>query len=479
MSHERKALAKNTVLQVGGKLIGTAVGLATFYVLVHGLGTGGYGALTTALTYASLFAIIVDFGLTLTAAQMISEHGAQEDRILGNLFTLRLGSGLVFMSLAPITSLFLPATADVRIAILLCSLAFFFSTTAQVFIGVFQKRLLLSRAVLAETASRIVSFILIVFAMWLKLGIVAAAAAFTVGSLVQIVMMLSATMRHVSIWPRCETNVIREILAKSWPIGVSIVFNLIYLKGDILFMWLLGRTETEIGLYGSAYKVVDVITTVPVMFMGLMLPILAAHWSAGHTSEVKTKLQEAFDTMAMLAIPFAIGSVLVGEPLMTMIKPDLVTAGTILHILGPTGAVVFMGSLFGHAIVAVQKQRPMTWGYVAVAIIAVAGYLLFIPTSGMFAAAWVSLFSETLIALIAAVVVCKTARFLPGLGLVWRSVLATLCMALAIIIAPLHVLADITLGITVYMAALGFLGGPSPRSLMSLFVPEKQPIVSP
>ncbi len=479
MSNERRALAKNTILQVGGKLIGTAVGLATFYVLVHGLGTDGYGVLTTALTYASLFAIVVDFGLTLTAAQMISEKDANEERILGNLFSLRLISGFFFMSLAPITSLLLPATTDIRIAILLCSVAFFFSTTAQVFIGVFQKRLLLSRAVIAETSSRVVSFILICGAMWLHLGLVTAAAAFAVGSLVHVTLMLSSTMRHVNLWPRFETSVISSIIKRSWPIGVSIVFNLIYLKGDILFMWLLGRTDTEIGLYGSAYKVVDVVTTVPVMFMGLMLPILAAHWSARRLTEVRTKLQEAFDAMVMLAVPFAVGSMLVGEPLMAMIKPDLVSAGTVLQILGPTAGILFLGSLFGHAVVAVQKQRLMTWGYVAVAILAVILYVTFIPTSGMFAAAWVSLLSEFLIAVIAGIVVCRATSFIPNLSLVIRVVLAASLMALTISLAPVHVIFDILLGIIIYLVSLGILGGPTPRGLLELFVPEKQPLSTP
>ncbi|MCR4312209.1 MAG: oligosaccharide flippase family protein [Candidatus Uhrbacteria bacterium] len=479
MSHERRALAKNTILQVGGKLIGTAVGLATFYVLVHGLGTDGYGALTTALTYASLFAIVVDFGLTLTTAQLISEKGADEERILGNLFSLRLVTGFFFMSLAPITSFFLPATPAIRIAILLCSLSFFLSTTAQVFIGVFQKRLLLSRAVVAETASRVVSFVLICLAMWLHLGIVAAAAAFAAGSVVQIILMLGATLRHVTIWPRWESSVLLGIIARSWPIGVSILFNLIYLKGDILFMWLLGRTETEIGLYGSAYKVVDVITTVPVMFMGLMLPILAVHWSAKRADAFRTKLQESFDTMAILAIPFAIGSVLVGEPLMALIKPDLVTAGTVLHILGPTSAVVFFGSLFGHAVVAVNKQRPMTWAYVFVAVVAVIGYVTFIPTSGIFAAAWVSFVSEMLIAVIAAIVVCRTAKFVPGIALALRSIFAAIAMGGVIVLLSTHVLLEVLIGCMVYSVVLGLLGGPSPRKIIGLFMPERQPITTP
>lgn len=479
MPSEARAIAKNTVLQVAGKLLGTGVGLASFYVLITGLGTSGYGELTTALTYASLFAIVVDFGLTLTTAQMISEDGADEKRILGNLFSLRVLSAFVFLAIAPLSSFFLPATPEIRLAIALSAMSFFFGSTAQVFIGVFQKRLLLSRAVLAETANRVTSFALICLAMWLNLGIVSVAAAFAIGGALQLVLMLSATLRHVAIWPRWEMSVMRRIIGRSWPIGVSIFFNLLYLKGDILFMWLLGRTSTEIGLYGSAYKVIDVVTTVPVMFMGLMLPILAAHWSAKRLPQVRAKLQESFDTMMMLALPFAAGSYIVGEPLMTLIKPDLTQAGTLLHILGPTAGAVFLGSLFGHAVVAVQKQRIMTWSYVAVAALAIAGYVVFIPMFGMFAAAWVSLCSELLIALLAAIVVCRTASFAPNVGLTARSIAASGAMLVVIAALHVHVIIEIILGIATYLVALGLLGGPSPKRILGLFMPERQVMTQP
>ena len=60
MSTERKELARNTAIQVMGKVFGTILGLGTFWFLIHGLDDAGFGALTKAQTYASVFAILVD-----------------------------------------------------------------------------------------------------------------------------------------------------------------------------------------------------------------------------------------------------------------------------------------------------------------------------------------------------------------------------------------------------------------------------------
>ena len=64
-------LAKNTAIQVAGKVVGTIMSLATFAILVNHLAVDGFGALTVALNFGAMFGILVDFGITLTATAMI------------------------------------------------------------------------------------------------------------------------------------------------------------------------------------------------------------------------------------------------------------------------------------------------------------------------------------------------------------------------------------------------------------------------
>ena len=46
-----------------------------------------------------------DLGLTLVSAQMISDPQEDQDKTLSNLFSLRLVSALIILSLAPISVL--------------------------------------------------------------------------------------------------------------------------------------------------------------------------------------------------------------------------------------------------------------------------------------------------------------------------------------------------------------------------------------
>lgn len=474
MSHVTQKLAQNTAIQIMGKGVGTVLSLATFAILVNHLDIERFGALTIALNFAAIFAILVDFGLTLTTTQMISKPGADEEKLLGNLLTLRAISAFTFLSSGATIAFLLPYTIDIKIAAAIACLSFFFGSVATMCIGVFQKRLALGRAVLAENLNRGAVTLLAVLVTLVTPSIILAASIFAIGAFVQLVVTLFFVHRHVTIRPQISWVVWKKIIVKSWPIGISIAFNLIYLKGDIFFMSLFHIPDAAIGLYGASYKVVDVMTTVPVMFMGLLLPLLAHAWAKNDRHSFKNHLQQGFDAFCFLAIPFAFGAIAEGGRVLALIKPELSAAGTIMAILGTATSVVFFGSLFGHAIVAVQKQRQMLWGYFAVALLSTLGYVIFIPTSGILAAAWVTLFSEILIALIAAIVVFRVSKTRLNVTMFLRATLSSIVMFVALTLLTLSsVILSILFGVTVYLLVLWTLGGPSPKKLMLLAMPSR------
>lgn len=477
MSH---ALAKNGALQILGKVFATIFGIFTVAVLTRYLGANGFGELTIILTFLSIFAVIVDFGLTLTTVQMISEKKADENQLIGNLLSLRIVSAVIFLSLAPIIAIFFPYDAIIKIGIAVGAVSYLFGSTSQMMVGIFQKRLIMGRVVLAEFLNRGAVFIGALLAPVLGFGLIGIVWLFVIGNALQLLSLLYFAKSHVSLRFRWNTKIFYTIIKRSWPIGASIFFNLIYLRGDILFLSLY-RSTNEIGLYGAAYKVVDVITVIPVMYMGLVLPILVALWSKGAKKDFSTFMQNTFDFFSVLALPIIFGTIILGIPVMELIAgSDFSESGAVLAILGPAAAIVFFNSLFGHAVVAVNKQKPMVFAYLFVAVMTIAGYIIFIPLYGMWAAAWWTLIAETLIGILSFLMVWKSSTFVPQINMFLRALIASVIMYFALTVMPsIHVLLQITFGALVYAIALTALGGPKPKEILKLFLPEKPPIAIP
>lgn len=476
-----KRVAHNTIIQIAGKIVSTILGLLALAFITRYLGRTGFGEYTTVLTFLTFFAVIADFGLTLVTVQMISARGNEENKILNNIFSLRLISIIAVLGLAPLTMVFFPYSQAIKIGVLVALASFIFPALNQVIIGLLQKKLSMGRDAVAEVISRLVLLIGIVLTKKFDAGLngilwasVASAAASFVGHyLLAVKFTLIKLEFDWTIW--------KQIWTKSWPLAITIVLNLIYLRADILFLSLFKGVD-EVGLYGATYKVIDVLTTVPFMFAGLILPILTTAWVDKAPDYFKRVLQKSFDFMALIAIPLIVGAQFLGRPIMTAIAgQDFAASGLILQILIFGVAAVFLGTMFSHAVIALDKQKKMIGYYIFTSLTAVAAYLFLIPKYSYFGAAAVTIYSEVLIAIFSAICVFKYSRFRPNLILSLKSLASAAIMGLSLYwLAPFSqaslsglIIAIIAAG-ALYFIVLCLLGGIKRSDLEIIFSRQKK-----
>ena len=455
-----RAVAHNMIYQVGGKILSTILGLAALAMMTRYLGQDGYGGYTTIISFLQFFGILVDFGLTLTTVQMISEPNADINKITSNIFTLRFFSAVIFLGLAPLVVLFFPYSATLKIGVAVTSISFLFIALNQVLIGLFQKNLRMEKVAIAENLGRVVLVAGVAAAIYMKAGLLAIMLAVILGSFVNFLINFLFSLKYVRIKFVFDWPIWKEIYRRSWPIGLSIVFNLVYLKADVIVLSLF-QSQATVGLYGASYRVLDVLTTLPMMFAGLVLPVLTSSWAEKNVERFSRIIKKSFDFLMIVIIPIIFGTMLLGERIMSaMAGEDFRSSGIILKILILAAGAIFVGTLFGHVIVAIKKQKQMIWGYAIVALLSLAGYIIFIPLYTYWAAAWITFFSEGAIALLTFFVVWKNTRLIPSGKILGKSILASLFMSAAIyFLIDMNLLFLIFFGAAVYFAVLYLLRG--------------------
>ncbi len=447
-----RQVAHNTIYQAIGKIIATVLGVVAIALMTRYLGQEGFGQYTTIIAFLQFFGIMVDMGLTLITVQMIAQPEADQEKIIGNMFALRFFSALIFLSLAPLVALMTPYPAIIKLGIALTTFHFFFISLTQVLIGLFQKHLSTGRAAIAEVIGRIFLLIGIGLTIYFVQGILWIMGAVILGSLANFLIAYFLAKKFVRIKFRFDWPIWRKILILAWPVGISIIFNLIYLKADTLILSFL-RPQNEVGLYGAPYRVLEILVTFPFMFVGLIMPPLTYHWAQQDKEKFKKIIQKAFDFLAIIAVPMVVGTYFLGRPIMTLVAgQEFVISGDILKILMLACGVIFLGVLFAHIIVVINKQKQMIWGYLATAVIALIGYLIFIPKYSYWGAAWMTVVSESMIALIAFIVAYKTTKIIPSPKILLKAVLASLIMAV-----PLYLLNDYNVLILILLAAVVYL----------------------
>lgn len=421
-------ITKNSLIQIGGKFVSLVLGLITIAIMTRYLGQEGFGFYITIIAFLQFFGILVEFGFSLTAIQMIADERRDSSKIMSNIMTIRIITSFLFIGLAPIIIWFFPYAMMVKWGVLVTSLSFFFITLIQTLTGVFQKELKMFEVTLAEVVGRIVLVVITAIVAVVSGSIYWILAAISVGSLINFILVYWYARKYITLNWAFDFEVWKEVAKRSWPIALSITFNLVYLRMDIIILSLTRGAE-EVGLYGATYRIVDILTNLPAVYMGIVLPHLTMYFLENKWIELKKLMQQAFDSLMIFAIPIVAGTTLLADKIMVFIAgEEFLASGPILQVLIWASAAIFITSLFGYSVVAVQKQKTMMWGYLVTAVITLIGYLIFIPKYGVWGAAWMTVFSEALITIWTFVVVYKVIGFAPKLKIFLKSLLSSLIM---------------------------------------------------
>lgn len=446
-----RQIAHNTLYQIIGKAVSTLLGLLAIGMMTRYLGTEQFGWYITVITFLQFVGILTDFGLVPVTSQMMSEPTHDKKELFKNLLGFRFVTAVVFLGIAPLIALFFPYPYEVKIAIGFSTISFLGVAMNQVLIGFYQTKLKMYIPAIAEVVGRIALVAGLWFLIMKKYPFLPIMGVVVMGSVIYTLILWLRAHKLSPATFAYNKEIWLSIMRKMWPIAISIIFNVIYLKGDI-FLLTFFRDQTEVGIYGAAYRVIDILAQLAMMIMGVMLPLMAYSWSRGLKEEFRHKFQLSFDVMMMIAIPITFGTIaLAGEIMHIVGGNEFIVSGKALQILAIALFGVFLGAVFGHTAVAIDRQKQTMWIYISDAILTLTGYLIFIPRYGMYGAAWMTVFSELYAGILLLAVTLYYVREKIVVRTFLKIVLAGIIMAAALpLMQHLHIVIRACLSVGIY-----------------------------
>ncbi len=401
-----KRLLTNTAIQASGRVGGLVIGVVSMAMLARYLGQEAFGWYIVAFSWLQLFAISVDFGLYMVGLKLLGEVGehtnttreGDQRHVFSQLFWLRLFSAIALVLIAPHIVWLFPYTLSIKVAVTILSWSFFFASLNQMLVVSFQHQFRMRVVACGEVVSKGVALLMLWLVVLLNLGFGAALATAIVYGVVQFVVLWSLLARQHAVQWVWDRVLVRTIVQQSWPLGVIIILNTLYFKADtVILSWF--WDADVVGLYGAAYKVLEIIVSFPAMYLGLLLPLLAEWWRAQDLRSLHTALQKSFDLSVFVAVPMVAIIALVADDVMLLIAgSEFVAAGQWLRLLVVAAGFVFFGQLFGYVMVGIghQIQQMKQFGYIAIG--AIGAYLVVIPFYGSVGAALVTIVAEAVVA---------------------------------------------------------------------------------
>jgi len=387
-------VAFNTTVLLASRLVVAASGLAGVAVSTRYLGPAEFGQLTVAIVLVSVFGFFTDAGLYTVAARELAKRPDEEHRILANVFAM----GLVMSAGALAGALLITFVAYggsggalVRTGVLILAVQMLVSAvggTASAYLIAHQRAV---PTALAATASSVIFLGLLFLTIHFDLGFAGLAACFAVSGLVTLLLPVLA-LRGVRLGLQRDSALWRQMFAWAVPQAGVLVLGVIYFRLDTFLLSFLS-SASEVGRYGVAYRVLEVLTVAPIYLMSTLFPEIARQQP--HSARLNEIVQGAFSTVALAAVPVVIVFAIFAEEIVAVAGgPDYLDAAPVVQFLVAAVALLFVNTVFFQSLVALNRQGKLFVLLVAVLVVNVGLNFALIPPLGATGAALSLVISE-------------------------------------------------------------------------------------
>ncbi|MFC1686682.1 flippase [Patescibacteria group bacterium] len=454
MSLARKVFY-NTAVQIVGKFFAIAISVGMVMVLTRYLGTEGYGDYATILTYLGFAGIVVDMGFYSITVREISKPKANIPRIVGNVLSLRTFLSILLFGGAIGLIFLLPYSMNIKLGVTIASLAYLFISLRQIGVSVFQAKLKMGNNVIIDLVTRIVNFVLVFVLVWQGYGLLAVLGALIIANGLGFILTMILARRFTKVSFRIDKKIWKSLFWQAVPMAIALVLIKIYFQVDIIFLSFM-KGSHDVGIYSAAYKVLEVLITVPAMFVASVLPSLSFHVVKKHFKRIKHLFQRSFDVLALMAFPVTVGGILLAKPIMKFVAGDQFEGSEkVLVWILIALSFIFLNTLMGNAMLAYHKQHRLIWQGVLGVVVNVGLNLILIPRYSYLGAAAATLITEGLVLILMTVMVGRELKLWPRLINPLKILVATGVMGIVVyFLAGYNLVFPIVAGGVVYFALL-------------------------
>ena len=360
MSAEPRSLggivARNTLAQAAGKTVVLAAGAVSIAVTTRYLGAEGYGRFALALALLQTLGVLADAGLVAVVVREASRAPGRTAELVGNALAMRLALCVVVVALAAAASGLPSYGPDVRTAVLIAAAPFAMGVVASSLAAVFQVRLQLGRAAVADAAGRVAGLAALLAVVAADLGFAAVVASTAAGAAVALAITVALVRRLVPIRPAADRAVWRELALAAVPLGLTLAVAELYLRADT-FILSLSRDAADVGHYALAYRVYELLGLLPAMVMASVYPLLARQLAEDRAAAQRT-LDATARAFVAFGLPLAAGGLVVAPELARLAGGDaFAAAADPLRLLLCAAALAYLSGLLGYALIAGGLER--------------------------------------------------------------------------------------------------------------------------
>jgi O-antigen/teichoic acid export membrane protein len=397
------------------------------------VGESHYGIYFTLFSFTFLFQIINDFGIQNFNSREISQHRQLLDKYFSGIMSLKIGLGLVYLLVAIVISAFiptywafLPIVLGLAFNNILMSLRNYLSSNIAA-LDMYRLNSLLS------VLDRVLLIVLCAVLLWvapfsehfqIEWFVHAQNATLLITILVMFIIVFRQVKAFKIAW---NLPLFVSILRGAMPYALAIFLMTIYTRTDaVMLERMLEDGQKQVGIYASAYRLLDAVNTLGLLFSGLLMPMFSKQLK--ENGDVTPLLRFSFQ-LIMVAATIVAGTVCFFRTDIMLLLYDQATpfSGDVLGVLMGSFVAVSGTYIFSTLIGASGNVGRMNWTFIIAFVVNIALNAVLIPHFKALGAA-ISTFTTQFFVLFALIFLSKKLNILRG-GMAWTLRLVVFTLA--------------------------------------------------
>ena len=379
MAGKTKLALRNTAIQACTQVITWTLSWVLLVVLPRYLGDSGFGKLFFAISYGTIFSILVNLGVNTYVVREVAVMNPHlekdrtqtrgEDRLgdlLGNVFALKIILAIVVYAIMSGLIFLLPYEDLTRRAVLIIGAATCLGALTLTLGSVFQGLERMSVPNMALILEKIIITGACVLLLMSGHSLLAVCWVYLAGAVANFGMTCLLLVRKISFRLHWNKHSIRNIFFGSLPFLVWVVFGEIYVRIDV-FMLSLMTSDAVVGWYGAAFQLYGTLLFIPHILNTSVFPAMARMGADKEDWDGFVRAsRRVMNFMLFIAVPVAAGTVLIADPILVLLygAGPFQHAGPCLKLFGVSILLVCVDVLLGSILIARGKEKA--WSYMAI-----------------------------------------------------------------------------------------------------------------
>lgn len=419
------------------------------------LGPSDYGIFGSAVSFAALFGIIIDFGLPTYIVRAISTDFENEHKYLDNAVSLKLFLSILYILAVFVALLILGWNSKLITITLLVSFENLIKSYHAILFSSFQAHEKMKYQAITNTILNVLTLAFIGIVTFTDFALIGIAFAYIIANFIALIYELYALKKH-TILPRLsfDFRFYKVLLKAGLPFALTGLFYTIYYSIDLVMITQFSTTYAT-GLYNSAYKLITVLTLFYTIYSSVIFPVMSKLFK-NEKNLLTFSFNKSIKYLSIATIPIAVFTVFYGYDLIGIYGAEYIEAGGVLKILIWTVCFLFINGACSLVLNASHEEYSVTKIYTLAAIFNICLNLVLIPNYSVYGASVATVLSEILI-LILELYMLKKINHLPDRHLIYdltKICIASLILGIALFVLDLNMWLAMVVSIIVYFAAL-------------------------